>query len=279
MLAEAPTSLLTATQPILEDASVIQESNRRPNVYAYINRNGKVYTPEGALVSKDIRRLTHIERLEAEAFDELEKRSRNTATLVWVSPVQFGVYEVSKIIITEVREYEDYNILLNRAIVLDGVDSKKALKIAQELVKGAINNPRLRTVDDVRANLIVLNPRQKHWLNVLEEMAPDPQWEMIRSGQDIELEEEALANARLVYESKARGEEGGPKIKDYRGDYALSCPEGSRSAFEAVWGTSGGSEGCKKIACRKCPWVASEGEVKKIQAGLLRNCPGCGWKP
>lgn len=279
MLTEAPPSLLTATQSVLEDASVIQESNRNPNVYAYINKNGKVYTPEGALISKDIKRDTYVRKLEAQAYDELERKSQKAATLVWVSPAQFGVYEVSKIIITEVVEQGDYSVLLNRAVVLDKVNSEKALKIAQLLVKGSTNNPKLRTVDDVRENIITLNPRQKYWLDVLEELAPDPQWEMIRSGQDIELEEQALANARLVHESKVKEEENGPRIDDYRGGNSLSCPEGSKSAFEAFWGTSNGSEGCNRIKCGRCSWVANEGEVKKIQAGSLKSCPDCGWKP
>lgn len=279
MITEVPPSLFNATQQVLEDASIIQESNRYPNVYAYINKNGRLYTPEGKLINREIRRNTYVEKLEGKAYDELEKRSKQAATLVWISPAQFEVYEVSKVIVTQVMEYADYSILLNRAVVLDKVNSDQALKLAQELAKGAINNPRLRTVDDVRANMIVLNPRQKYWLDTLEELAPDPQWEMIRSGVDIELEEQALADARLVYESRERREGNGPTINDYRGDNSLSCPEGTKSAFEAMWGSSGGQEGCNRIACRRCSWVAKESDVKKIQAGILRNCPDCGWSP
>ncbi len=270
--------LAETNQAVLNDSSIIQESNRNPNVYAYINKGGKLYTPGGSLISRYIRRETFVERLEGRAYDEMEVRSKKAATLVWVSPAEFGVYEVSKIIVTEVIEQYGYSVLLNRAMVLDGVDSKKALQIAQELAKGAVNNPKLRTVGDVRANLIVLNPRQRHWLNVLEELAPDPQWQMIRSGQDMELEEQALADARLVYESKARGEENGPTLNNYRGEYSLSC-DSAVSPFEAVWGSSEGSEGCKKIACRKCSWVAKEDEVRRIQARLLTSCPNCGWSP
>ena len=71
LTAEAPYILLNIPQAISEGATKIQESNRRPNVYAYINKNGQLYTPEGGLISRDIRRKTHVEKLEGHAYDDL----------------------------------------------------------------------------------------------------------------------------------------------------------------------------------------------------------------
>ncbi len=262
---------IVAPEPVLNNASRIQETNRKPDVYCFIGRSGRIYTPDGSLVRNSIRQNTDTDILELTAFDQMAvEASGEEKNILWISPPKIGVYPVTKIIITRVLNQGDYNLLVNKAVLLD-IDSAQTLKMSQELSKGALNAPRLNSLDDVRSNPIILSPRQKHWLTLLEQLSPDPQWEMIRTGQDLELQKEAIAKAKSVYEGETR-------VEEHIGERSESCPT-SGGAFETFSGGSRSKEDCSKIACRKCPWVASESDVKRIQAGVLKCCPDCGWRP
>lgn len=276
-------------QVVEELASYSLETQRIPDPYYFlVNANGELMSPTAECRVRDVVQRTHpVGELEYQALTAIEQwtKSNNSGAIVWVSPPYPGIYPTSKVIISEIEMIGGTKRLFNRALILD-FNERECLKFAQDLSSFSQNRPLLSHLDEVRATPIILNTRGMSWIHIFEELIDDPAlWQEVRDGRDREAKEEALVQARIVYQSltdkSLPPEDARRMIMGMLGDRSGSCPvllKGSAfrvfSDYSSVLGTSGSLEsdryGSLEFDCPKCNRTN-----RRPKGELISNCQHC----
>lgn len=255
-----------------ELASYSLETKGIPDPYYFlIDNDGDLFSPSHrAKVKNFIIRETRIGELEAQAFDAITSWSKNniSGAIAWISPPYPGIYPTSKIIISNIEGKNGRKRLYNRAILLD-FDEAECLKFAQNLSEMSKNRPLLSRLDEVRATPLILDTDSRSWIYILEELIDDPNlWESIRRGEDKKAKEEALIQARLVYQGLFGATTSATEAKimlfEMLGDKPGSCPV----LFNTTKGTA------FQIFSENSLVVG--GLLKSKDPDFCRNCPVCG---
>lgn len=228
-------------------ASSVQESNRRVDYYTYlITKDGLISPLTGQFIREATKRDSHVRWLEGQALDFLDNQvtpqSPQNEVIVSLYPPAPEVYPTSKI---TVSQKSPEGVLDNRAIVID-LNEADCLELAQNLGNLSVNRPLLESIDQVRANPLVLRTGGLLWSYILEEFLPNLDLSGIRAGEDIKAQNEVLERAKEIVPALLKGEEEAlDKANEQMGSFEISCPAGisaSSSKFEYKPG----------IGCMKC---------------------------
>lgn len=273
-----------------ELASHSLETKRIADPYYYsVNANGELISPTAHCRIKDVvQRTQSLGELEYQALLKTEQwvKSHNEGAIAWVSPPYPGVYPTSKIIISEIQMNGGVKTLFNRAIVLD-YDGKKCFEFAQSLANYSQDRPLLSHFDEIRATPFVLNTRGLPWIRIFEELIDDPVlWQEVREGKDRKAKEEAVAQARVVYQGltsiKLPLEEVRMMILGMLGERPGSCPPNvfkgtafqvfSSNSLELGTSSLSGSDqyGSLEFECPKCNKIN-----RRPRGELIPNCQHC----
>ncbi len=237
-----------------ELASLSLETNRIPDPYHFIvDADGDLFSPNAKCKIRDsIRTVNHVGRLEAEAFNRIEKFTRDNdhGVIAWISPPDPEFYPGLKIIISEIQKKGSAKLLFNRAILLDFND-EVSLKFAQSLAEFSLNKPQFTNNDQVRAMPLVLDTSDAHWTDILQNLVGMPEvWESVRSEADLQAKQQALIQAEAVYgqlfDVKQKFTEKGivpnreaiNMMQAMIGNNSTSCPELFNSSFKAMFKNS-----------------------------------------
>lgn len=278
-----------------ELASYSLETKRIPDPYHFlVSESGELWSPTAQCRVRDaVLRIPPVGELEYQALTAIEQwvRVNNKGAIVWVSPPYPGIYPTSKVIISEIELEGGIKKLFNRALILD-FDEVECLKFAQDLSNFSQNRPLLSSIHEVRATPLILNTKGRSWIYILQELIVDPVlWQMVRLDEDKKAKEEALIQARVVYQTLADKnmpmEDAGREILGMLGDKSVSCPLLAKAgtAFQVfstnslAFGTSGSTEsdskGPRKFPCPACGYINTrpyEGYVPSCQnPGICRN--------
>lgn len=237
-------------QEIEFNASLSLETQRIPDLWHYLFKNGRLYSPVTQRPVEDSITFNNpIEEAELSAFRKIQKwfKESQTGNVVWISPSNSR--DVStKIIISEIVDVPPNKRLRNRAICLD-LDLQECLILAG----------RLGVDDDVASDKLISYPifprlSTQELINLMEEYVPR-QVNLIKSGEDFFIKERIKAELALGY----------PVLL---GPYASSCASGPTSAFNVMFGDSlNMNEGF--FDCPKCHSPIPSGRG-------ITTCPHCG---
>lgn len=272
-------------QVVPELATFHQESHRNIDVYSFILKNRKLYSPTARCFIRNIIVVNNsVGLLEMRAFDEIERwfAENENGVMVWISPQHPIFYpNDSKIVISEIYRQNNEKRLRNRAIILD-YDQREALKFAQALAERSINKPFLESINSVRLTPLML--AADGWVDIMKEAIIDPVlWQKIETGHDLVEQEDVLKQSEIVYQHLFQKSMDNSIVKGFLGGGRGSCPvrmgKGGLSPFEAFSGASGASEVCSKIKCPDCGWEPDSDQEKLLERGELRSCPDCGYSP
>ena len=236
-------------QVVHEIASCIQESREEVDYYHFIeDGDGDLFSPSAKCKIKNaIYRNNYIGELEGQVFDQINRwfKDSRQGVVVWISPMHSVYYPLdSKIIVSEINQYQDKKTLINRAIILD-MDGQECLEMAQALSDRSINRPLLKSLNAIRSTPLFLSP--VHWIDIMSEVISDSElWHKVKTGLDISEQNKALQQAQRVY----RGEIDIPLG-------SLSCPVnfGLSTGFRAFFDSS---LMLNQWYCKKCPVCNSE---------------------
>lgn len=282
-----------------EVASLCMETKRIPDPYFYkINQNGKLTSPvTGRLVEDVVLRDSEVGELEFQALKRIQEwdKDRESGVIAWVSAPKRGVYDVSKIIVSEIREQDGEQILFNRAIVLD-IDEAHCLEFAKSLSRYSLNKPYFSSNDEVRAIPLELSANC-HWTYILEELLPYISLEQVRNGEDLIIKDQTVNQALDIYRQVVSNS-GKVDVDSFVklagrsgmvGSKGSSCPPKTAFGLFADNAEKVG-EKCEKVRCRRCGWEPTSGDEKRMESGEITSCPGkvkgengeektCGWAP
>lgn len=269
---------------VQEDTTVILETNRIPDPYRFVVRDGQLWSEAyHCFVREKIARTNHIGELEYQAFSFIERwvNQNDQGVVVWVSPPAPGFYPVSKIVISEIEANDSDKRLFNRAILFD-FDGGQCLKFAQDLVNYSQNRPLLDHLDVVRTTPLILNTHRISWIHILEELIDDPHlWQMVKRGEDHRIKAETLIQVRTVYQQlydhSLPAEDARMMILGMKGNKPESCPPVYKSAtafqvFSENSLTFTGSLSKDPDFCKVCP--ACKKEINCV-VRIGGNCPQC----
>lgn len=190
-------------QVVEEIASVSLETKRIPDFYVYsITPSGELFSPGAGCKVKDATLTENlVGELELQAVNKTENwvRGNRGGAIVWISPPAEGFYTSSKVTVSQIGEQDGVEVLFNWAKILD-IDEERCQKLARDLAEFSTNRPFLSSINQIRSTPIILNTRSNYWTYILEELIPDLNLEIIRSGEARKLKEEALLEARKIYE-------------------------------------------------------------------------------
>lgn len=176
-------------------ASESHETNRLPDPYIYVERGGKLLTPEGSFVEESVEKTTYLGKIEFSALEKIQKwaSENNEGASVWFSPPFPGKYPVSKFIISEISSKTDTKVLFNRAVVFD-VDANSLLDLANSLSDSFYSdNP-----EALRATPIFPKDNElERWLLCLSPQTD--QVKLMQKDHDIYLKTDTYANINDVY--------------------------------------------------------------------------------
>lgn len=274
-----------------ELASYSLETKRIPDPYHFlVSADGELWSPTAQCRVRDVvLRTPPVGELEDQALTAIEQwvRVNNKGVIAWVSPPYPGIYPTSKVIISEIELEGGIKKLFNRALILD-FDEAECLKFAQDLSNFSQNRPLLSSLNDVRATPLILNTRGKSWIYILQELILDPVlWQMVRTGEDKIAKQEALAQARVVYERLS--DKNMPLEDARRGISAMlgvesgSCPIllqgtafGVFSEYSLILGISSSLESDSRGSLYfPCPLGCGRINKREKNGPLLTNCQGC----
>lgn len=276
--------LVDKPQRIEEFASRIQETHRNPDPYYFlIDADGDLFSPSHHLKVRNIIRTEHpvgVREAQACHFISQWASQESSGAIAWVSPPYQGLYPVSKIIVSEIKQINGAKRLFNRAIILD-IDARQCLELGQRLTRFSFYKPFLASPEDLRATPIVLDTRRDSLVSILEYVIADTrQIDMIRNGRDIITKQVAIYEAGRVYSadyySRSR------LITAVLGDKPESCPpkmvsSGGQSAFQIFSSHSveSDSHGSLYFSCPACGAIN-----KRPREGYVESCqnPAC-WDP
>lgn len=282
-----------AQEQVAEElASYSLETKRIPDPYHFlISPNRELLSPTAHCRVRDVVQRTHpVGELEYQALSAIEQwaKENNEGAIAWVSPPYPGIYPTSKVIISEIELQGRTKKLFNRALILD-FDEKKCLKFAQDLSNFSLNRPLLSHLDEVRASPLILNTKGRSWICILQELIVDPAlWQKVRDGEDQKAKEEALVEARIVYQGLIDKnlplEDARRRILGMLGTGSASCPillQGSAfqifSEKSLILGTSSPLERDNRGSLYfKCPHGCGRINKRVKDGPLLTNCQGCG---
>ena len=276
-------------QAVEELASYSLETKRIADPYYYlVNGNGELMSPTAHCRIRDVvQRTQPLGELEYQALLKTEQwvKGCSKGVVAWVSPPHQGIYPTSKVIISEIQINEGVKILFNRAIVLD-YDEKKCFEFAQSLANYSQDRPLLSHLDEIRATPFVLNTRGLPWIRIFEELIDDPVlWQEVREGKDKKAKEEAVVQARVVYQNLTNNhlppQEIRMMVEGMLGERPGSCPvlfKGtafqvfSSNSLELGTSSLSGSDqyGSLEFECPKC-----KKSNKRSSGKLIPNCHYC----
>lgn len=290
-------STKTTTQAVEELASYSLETKRIPDPYYFLlDQNGDLFSPSAQIkVKKIINTTAKVGVLEAEAFELISEwaREEESGAIAWLSPPETGIYPVSKVIISEIDRVNGAKGILNRAIVLD-INGQECLDLGQRLSDYSTNRPFLKHLDQLRSTPMVLDTKNKPWIEIMQQVIPDQVlWNSVIRGDEMRAKQEALAEAERIF----------AKYKEPKGEYNYygdnrdiqmdmqrmlgqnpgSCPIRFSSAKTALQvfsensltfsGTSSGVSSKDPDFCKVCP--VCEAMINcVVKAG--GSCPKCG---
>lgn len=261
-------------QPIEESASDVHETNRIPDPYIYVVRNGRFYTPGGILVEGEVRRDTELQKKEFLGFQKIQNWAhyKDCGFAVWFSPDCPGKYDASKFIISEIMTAKNQKIIFNRAVLLD-MDSQDFLSLANSL------SPRFYSAntEDLRENPVFPDQNEfANWFVALSEITS--QVDTIEKGLDLKTKTDTYAslndifNSVPIYTSNLYSNINTEAInRGLMGSHPGSCTS-SGSAFETVLAQAKLMGEYKILKCN-CPNCK-----KKVDAVIVNNriyCPAC----
>lgn len=283
----------TAPPQFVEElASLSQETHRIPDPYAYsITAKGELFSPTAKCLVKETidDKISSLGQLEYQAVLATEQwvASNEEGVSIWISPPKTGIYPTAKIIIQEIEHEDNAKKIFNRAIVL-GFNEAECMKFAWNLTSFSLNKPIFRDADQIRAIPLILDTKNKPWVDILEKLIDAPDiWAMIRNGEDKQHKKEALrqaavvqkqffANPRLLYSDEAK-----IAVMQMLGPHQGSCPpktglQSNRTAFQVFWENSfiySGSVNKDPDFCKSCPVCNKEINCIVRTGG---SCPECG---
>lgn len=284
------------TQVAEELASYSLETKRIPDPYYFsLDQDGDLFSPSAQLkVKRIINTTSRVGQLEAQAFDSISRWARNeeSGAIAWISPPFPGVYSVSKVIISEIEIANGVKRILNRAIVLD-IDENECLDLGQKLSGYSTNRPFLAHLDQLRSTAIIMDTKERSWIEVMEEIIPDQDpWDSVRRGDEMRAKQEALAEAEKIFKHYPSTYTAAVSYDDENmqraihgmlGDKQGSCPVRLVSALSGQTAFQIFSENSLTIGgvitskdpdfCISCP--ACEAEIRcVVKTG--GSCPRCG---
>lgn len=207
-----------------ELASLSLETKGIPDPYYYEDEDGDLTDPlTGFKVRDIIVRDSYVGEVEGQAFDTIERwwaRGESSGTIAWVSPPYPGIYETSKVIVSEIESDGENRRLFNRAIVLD-IDEKECLRFGQALSQYSINKPFLTHSNQLRVTPIILS-EEEPWINIFERLlTKESAWNTIRKGGDLEAKKQAVLEAERIFAEQDNRRAG---ILAMLGERISSCP-------------------------------------------------------
>ncbi|GEM_PF-1277388 len=276
------------SQKAEEHASRVLETHRIPDPYYFlVDRDGDLFSPSAHVKVKTVTDTSSkIGILEAEAVEAISKWANNadSGAIAWLSPPSPGIYPVSKVIISEIEEVSGVKRVFNRAVVLD-IDANECLRLGRELSQHSTNRPFLQHLDQLRSIPVVLDTKNRTWIEIMEEVIPDTTlWESVRRGDEILVKQEVLARAELIitkysgfisFNNYGRDRE----MQGMLGDKSESCPPKSLSsegqtAFQVFSENSleADSMGSLSFPCPSCGFIN-----KRPREGYVESCqnPSC----
>lgn len=184
-------------------ASHSLESKRIPDPYSFlIDEEGDLFCPSYQCKVKDFIRVDNpVGKQELHAFKAISEWAKSEATgvIVWFSPPYPGIYPTSKVIISEIEEKDGVKKLFNLAIVLD-IEGNQCLQFVQGIVtEYSQNRPFLTHLESLRATPIILDTKDKSWMDIFKHLIGDNVVQLIKTGQHKAAKREALIQAREIF--------------------------------------------------------------------------------
>ncbi len=211
------------SQDVEFEASVSLETNRIPDPYHYFFKNGKLYSPvTNEPVENSIRINSHLDKIEAEAFQKIQKRlvESEEGMVVWISPPHPERSTDTKITFSDiVYELGSGKKLRNRAVCI-GLTPNGCVALARQLgFSGAIS------AEELRASPLFLDQiSPDEFVDILAEYT-QKQARIIKSGEDFITKENLKARIALGYTAPI-------------GPYPSSCGPALNSAFNIMFSNS-----------------------------------------
>ncbi|MBI2196147.1 hypothetical protein HYU45_00900 [Candidatus Daviesbacteria bacterium] len=281
---------ITPSEQFVEElASQSLETNRIPDPYHYTIADSELFSPTAHCRIRDTveDRTSHLGQLEYQAVVATEQWAARSdkGISVWVSPPSPGVYPVTKIIVSEIEYANGVKRLFNRAILFDFSD-RECMVLAWNLTSFTKNKPIFTDLDQVRATPLVLDTKDRSWIEILERLIYDPKlWEGIRQGEDKVAKKKALEQARtiqkqLFFSTKPiTYQEAQMAARQMIGSYPGSCPPRNSTGRTAlrVFSENALTYVASSISrdpdyCRVCPICEKEINCVVKVGG---SCPNC----
>jgi len=305
----------TAPDQLVEElASLSQETHRIPDPYSYsVTAKGELLSLTANCLVKDTidDKTSPLGQLEYQAVLVTEDwaAKSNNGVSIWLSPPCPGVYDKAAFVVYEIEYQNGFKTLFNRKIILDDFSEADCMKFAWNLTSFSRNKPIFRNSDEIRATPLILDTKDKSWIDILEKLIDAPEvWAMIRNGEDKQHKKEALrqatevqkqffANNRVLIEASGQfdyyggrfvySDEAKMAIMQMLGNHSGSCPprssSGSGTAFQTVAGsavaisTSGGFVESDQYGSLEfeCPNPECKKINKRPRGRLIPNCQYC----
>ncbi len=237
---QRPITPIFYSQAAEEHASRVLETHRVPDPYYFlIDQDGDLFSPSALLkVKRSISTTLRVGVLEAQALGVISKwaRDEQAGAIAWLSPPEEGIYPVSKVIISEIERVNGVKRILNRAIVLD-IDGEECLDLGQRLSGYSTNRPFLTHLDQLRSTPIIMDTKNKTWIEIMEEVMPSSfLWKSVRRGDEVVAKQEALAQAQAILTKYSQSSgfndyDRDREMQKMLGDKPESCPPRASSGM------------------------------------------------
>lgn len=261
-------------------ASDIHETNRVPDPYVFVSRDGKLYSPTGQRIEDIIDDKTPIGQAEKSAFQTIQSwmETNDQGTAIWFSPKCPPKYDESKIVISEISQVDKTRILFNRVVMLDNISQDGLLSLANNSCSDStFHNP-----EELRSAPFFPTPQEfALWFDQLANITH--QTEMITTGEDILIKTDTYAQVEDLWESLAIAGRNQLYASYYQratqrgliGSFSGSCGSAPQTAFEVFAINARPLNEKKTLECT-CPYCQKR--VKAEIYGGKIHCPKCNKK-
>ena len=192
-------------QVVEELASYSLETKRIPDPYYFLIRDdGKLISPQtGKLVEDSVEKKSYLGQMEFRALQSIQEWSvgKSKGIAFWFSPPNTERSKFTKLIVSEIENYETERRLFNRNLLLE-IDAQETMLLVQELTSKGANPVVFKTPEELRSQPVFSDNSDLNWLDFFDMRVNDKTiWEQIRSGEDILAKELAIKNSGSIYET------------------------------------------------------------------------------
>lgn len=287
--------ITSSAQYAEELASQSLETHRIPDPFSYSLINNELFSPtKHTRITDEVKdKTSSLGALEYQAVLSIEEwaAKNDKGAIIWISPPHPGVYPVLKIIVSEIEYKNNARRLFNRAILFD-FDESQCMKFAWNLTSFSQNKPVFTNLDQIRATPLILDTKDKSWIEILEGLIYDSGlWESIRQGEDRTSKNKALERARMIQkelffsQKPIPYEEAEMAARQMMGPHRGSCPPKNTIGKTALGVFSENSLTYSGSSLEpdqygslefECPHEGCHKMNRRPRGQLIPNCQHCG---